>query len=64
MDSLERAPPSLLTEGLRAPCEPHKERERSPSGERGTRPSSTVQTGLEITQEALVVALSPTGLEA
>lgn len=50
------------TEVLRAPSEPHKERREGTVllGERGTRPSSIVQTGLGIAQEALAEVLPPT----
>lgn len=54
--------PSPPSEGLRAPSETHKERREGtvPLGESGTRPSSIVQTGLGIAQEALVEVLPPT----
>lgn len=57
-----RERPFPPTEGLRAPSEPHKERREGtvPLGERGTRPSSIVQTGLGIAQEALARVLPPT----
>lgn len=47
--------PSPPTEGLRALSETHKERSEGtvPLGERVIRPSSNVQTGLGIAQEAL-----------